>query len=93
MEKSSPVDDLFMNPPPRRIIDTRLNSVQAKRVDESSPKKLTRRIKDRERERERNPINNRARKKKGEEENKGEIRVERERGEGGGFLTRGCITW
>lgn len=50
MEKSSPVDDLFMNPPPRRIIDTRLNSVQAKRVDESSPKKLTRRIKDRERE-------------------------------------------
>lgn len=52
MEKSSPVDDLFMNPPPRRFIDTRLNSVQAKRVDESSPKKLTRRIKDRERERE-----------------------------------------
>lgn len=38
--------------------------MQAKRVDESSPKKLTRRIKDRERERERNPINNRARKKK-----------------------------
>lgn len=50
-----------MNPPPRRI-DTRLNSAS---IDESSPKKSTRRTKDRDREKERkDPTNNRARKKK-----------------------------